>query len=71
MPVDAPVEMPVDAPVEMPVDAPVDAPAEMPAPTPIGPFIVRLDVCGMVVTYENVKQVQITDLNGNVVYSGF
>lgn len=66
-PVEAPVEVPAEAPVEappaeVPVEAPVEAPAEVPKAQ--APFTVRLELCGTVVTYENVKHVDIKTNDG-------
>ena len=56
------VHIPVDvvvAPAEVPVEVP---PVE--APKAQAPFTVRLELCGTVVTYENVKHVDIKTADG-------
>jgi hypothetical protein len=57
-----PAEVPAEAPAEVPAEVPVEVPAE--GPMPQAPFKVRLEVCGMVVTYENVKNVTVESSDG-------
>jgi hypothetical protein len=71
-PAEAPVEAPVEAPAEAPVEAPVEASVEAPVEAPISkaPFTVRIEVAGAVITYENVKRVDV-NAGGESLLSAF